>query len=143
MKLSNIPIVSLIWVSVLFTLPIFGQTSTVNSYEHSKKDALPQKVDTLKEQKLKEVTVKATRLLFVTKGDTTLYDLDALSLKNGATLREAFKNLPGMNFRDGVLYHNGQQIKRVLINGLDFSTKKSFISLAGTSILYDEKYQSV
>lgn len=129
MKLSNIPIVSLIWVSVLFTLPIFGQTSTVNSYEHSKKDALPQKVDTLKEQKLKEVTVKATRLLFVTKGDTTLYDLDALSLKNGATLREAFKNLPGMNFRDGVLYHNGQQIKRVLINGLDFSTKNPLLAL--------------
>ena len=81
MKLSNITIVSLIWISMLFTLPLFGQTRTVNSYEHSKKDALPQKVDTLKEQKLKEVTVKATRLLFVTKGDTTLYDLDALRLK--------------------------------------------------------------
>ena len=120
MKLSNITIVSLIWISMLFTLPLFGQTSTVN--EHSKKDALPQKVDTLKEQKLKEVTVKATRLLFVTKGDTTLYDLDALTLKNGALLKEAFEKLPGIRFRNGSLYLNGQEVKRVLINGMDFSS---------------------
>lgn len=129
MKLSNITIVSLIWISVLFTLPIFGQTRTVYSNEHSKKDALPQKVDTLKEQKLKEVTVKATRLLFVTKGDTTLYDLDALTLKNGALLKEAFEKLPGISFLNGSLYHNGQEIKRVLINGVDFSSKNPLLAL--------------
>lgn len=129
MKLSNATTVLLVWVNMIFILPVFGQTSIVNPYLHSKRDSLPQKVDTLKEKILQEVTITATRLLVVTKGDTTLYDLDVLNLKNGDMLRDAFKNLPGMSFQDGVLYHNGQQIKRILINGLDFSVKNPLLAL--------------
>ena len=46
-----------------------------------------------KEHQLKEAKVIGTRFLLVVKKDTTIYDLDALTLKNGALLREAFEKL--------------------------------------------------
>lgn len=70
---------------------------------------------------LQEVTVTATRLLLVTNKDTTIYNLDALNLKTNALLRDAFEKLPGMSFRNGLLYHNGREVKRILINGIDFN----------------------
>ncbi len=82
-----------------------------------------------KEHQLKEAKVLGTRFLLVTKKDTTIYDLDALTLKNGALLREAFEKLPGISFRNGSLYHNGQEVKRVLINGMDFSSKNPLLAL--------------
>ena len=82
-----------------------------------------------KEHQLKEAKVIGTRFLLVVKKDTTIYDLDALTLKNGALLREAFEKLPGINFRNGSLYHNGQEVKRVLINGMDFSSKNPLLAL--------------
>lgn len=85
--------------------------------------------DSAKGRLLKEATVTATRLLLVVKNDTTIYDLDALNMKEGALLREAFEKLPGMTFRDRTLYHNGREVKRVLINGMDFSGKDPMMAL--------------
>lgn len=82
-----------------------------------------------KEHQLKEAKVIGTRFLLVVKKDTTIYDLDALTLKNGARLKEAFEKLPGISFRNGSLYHNGQEVKRVLINGMDFSSKNPLLAL--------------
>ena len=65
--------------------------------------------DSISTYTLDDVTVHATRLLLVTKNDTTIYDLDALTVKEGALLRDAFERLPGMSFRNGVLYHNGRE----------------------------------
>ncbi len=85
--------------------------------------------DTIKHYELKEATVTATRLLLVTKNDTTIYDLDALNLKSSALLRDAFEKLSGMTFRNGILYHNGREVKRVLVNGMDFSSKDPMLAL--------------
>lgn len=131
LKLSNINILlfSIAWVSslILFPLSVFSRTSVNNLYEA--RATLFHEVDTVKPQELETATVTATRLLLVTRGDTTIYDLDALNIKESALLREAFMKLPGMSFRDGKLYHNGQEVKRVLINGLDFSTKDPLLAL--------------
>ena len=85
--------------------------------------------DSISTYTLDDVTVHATRLLLVTKNDTTIYDLDALTVKEGALLRDAFERLPGMSFRDGVLYHNGREVKSILINGVDFSRKDPMLAL--------------
>ena len=85
--------------------------------------------DSIRTYDLDDVTVHATRLLLVTKNDTTIYDLDALTVKEGALLRDAFERLPGMSFRDGVLYHNGREVKSILINGVDFSRKDPMLAL--------------
>lgn len=86
-------------------------------------------VNSMKVHTLQDVTVTATRSLFVTKKNTTIYDLDALNLKSSALLRDAFEKLPGMSFRNGVLYHNVREVKRVLINGIDFSHKDPMLAL--------------
>lgn len=86
-------------------------------------------VDSMKFHHLQETTITATRLLFVTRKDTTIYDFDALDLKSSALLRDAFEKLPGMSFRDGLLYHNGREVKRILINGMDFSHKDPMLAL--------------
>lgn len=127
MKIKN-KTISLIWITSLILFPLSGLSRT-NVSNLSERDAFFQKVDTIKPQELGTATVTATRLLLVTRGDTTVYDLDALSIKESALLREAFMKLPGMSFRDGKLYHNGQEVKRVLINGLDFSTKDPLLAL--------------
>lgn len=85
--------------------------------------------DSLKEHVMKEAKVTATRFLFVTKNDTTIYDMDALSLKSSDMLRDAFEKLPGMSFRNGQLYHNGREVKRVLVNGMNFSSKNPMMAL--------------
>ena len=85
--------------------------------------------DSINVDTLSEVTVRATRLLLVTKNDTTIYDLDALTIKEGALLRDAFERLPGMSFRNGVLYHNGREVNSILINGVDFSRKDPMLAL--------------
>ncbi len=85
--------------------------------------------DSIRQYELKEATVTATRLLLVSKNDTTIYDLDALNLKSSALLRDAFEKLPGMTFRNGILYHNGREVKRVLINGMDFNSNNPMLAL--------------
>lgn len=87
------------------------------------------KAETVRADSLKEVTVTGTRFLFVVKNDTTIYDLDALSLKEGALLRDAFSRLPGITFSNGKLYHNGREVMRVLINGVDFSRNNPQLAL--------------
>ena len=49
--------------------------------------------DSINVDTLSEVTVRATRLLLVTKNDTTIYDLDALTIKEGALLKLSLKIL--------------------------------------------------
>lgn len=87
------------------------------------------RADSLRGRTLDEAKVTGTRLLLVTKKDTTIYDLDALTLQNSALLRDAFEKLPGISFRNGTLYHNGQEVKRVLVNGMDFSSQNPLLAL--------------
>ena len=55
--------------------------------------------DSTKTHALREATVKTTRLLFITRKDTVIYDLDAVKLKDGANLGDALKKLPVMEIR--------------------------------------------
>lgn len=119
-------------VMLLLGLPQYSQSRTFATPHIN--DSVPSKVDSLdvniaRSQSLQEVTVKGTRLLFVVKNDTTIYNLDALNLKEGAMLRDAFEKLPGMTFQNGILYHNGREVKRILINGVDFSSKNPMLAL--------------
>lgn len=82
---------------------------------------LPAQTDTLATHHLSEATVKAARLLFVSKGDTLVYDLDALTLENNATLGQALLALPGVDMRKGELYYKGKKVDRLLVNDFDFS----------------------
>ncbi len=93
-----------------------GKTKTEQS---SKKKSAP--VDSLKNVDLDAVTVTATRLFFVSKKDTVIYNLDALSLSQGDLLGDALEKFPGMEIKSGKLFYQGKAVNRLLINGIDFA----------------------
>lgn len=72
-------------------------------------------------RELNEVSVTATRLKMVMKGDTLVYDASAFRLAEGSMLDALVRQLPGASIDDdGVITVNGRKMKELLINGKDF-----------------------
>ncbi|MDE7378629.1 MAG: outer membrane beta-barrel family protein [Paraprevotella sp.] len=81
---------------------------------------LPKK-NSIQTLELGEVTVAATKIKMVMKGDTIVYNADAFQLSNGSMLDNLLKILPGMKVnRNGQIYMNGEQVQSLLVNGEDF-----------------------
>lgn len=72
-------------------------------------------------RELDEVTVQATRVKMVMKGDTIVYDASAFQLSEGSMLDELVRQLPNATLdEDGVITVNGRKINELLLNGKDF-----------------------
>lgn len=72
-------------------------------------------------KELDEVTVKATRILMVQKGDTIIYNAAALQLSAGSMLNNLVSALPGAQLESGGrITINGEQVTSLLVNGKDF-----------------------
>lgn len=72
-------------------------------------------------RRLDEVSVKATRIKMVMKGDTMVYDAAAFQLAEGSMLEELVRQLDGVTLDDdGVITINGQKVNELLVNGKDF-----------------------
>ena len=70
---------------------------------------------------LPEVTVKATKIKMVMKGDTIVYNADAFNLAEGSMLDALVSRLPGAQLtKDGQIFVNGKKIESLLVNGRDF-----------------------
>ncbi len=70
---------------------------------------------------LGEVTVQATRVKMVMKGDTIVFDAAAFKLQEGSMLDALVRQLPGATLStDGVIEINGRKINELLVNGKDF-----------------------
>lgn len=70
---------------------------------------------------LNEVTVTATKIKMVMKGDTVVYNADAFQLAQGSMLDALVKQLPGVELKsDGRIYQNGKFVEALLVNGKDF-----------------------
>ena len=70
---------------------------------------------------LQEVTVKATKIKMVMRGDTIVYNADAFNLAEGSMLDALVSRLPGARLtRDGQIFVNGRLVKSLLVNGRDF-----------------------
>ena len=70
---------------------------------------------------LNEVVVKATRVQFMFRGDTLVYNADAFNIPEGSMLDGLIRQLPGTELtRDGEIYVNGRKIDNLLLNGKDF-----------------------
>lgn len=72
------------------------------------------------EHQLDEVVVKATKVMFYSKGDTLVYNANAFQLSEGSMLDALIMQMPGVEFKDGVIYVNGKMIENLLLNGDDF-----------------------
>lgn len=72
-------------------------------------------------KELKEVAVKASRILMVQKGDTIEYNAAALQLSAGSMLNNLVRALPGVQLeRGGRITVNGEFVSSLLVNGKDF-----------------------
>ena len=70
---------------------------------------------------LPEVTVKATKIKMVMRGDTIVYTADAFNLAEGSMLDALVSRLPGVRLtKDGEIFVNDKKIESLLINGRDF-----------------------
>ena len=70
---------------------------------------------------LPEVSVKATKIKMVMRGDTIVYNADAFNLAEGSMLDALVSRLPGVRLtREGEIFVNGKKIESLLVNGRDF-----------------------
>ena len=68
-----------------------------------------------------EVTIKATKVKMVMKGDTIVYNADAFNLAEGSMLDALVARLPGVKLtKDGQIFVNGKYVENLLVNGHDF-----------------------
>ena len=83
-----------------------------------------------KEFKLDEVNVVATKIKFVFRKDTVVYNADAFNLPSGSMLDELVRQLPGVTLtKDGEIYMNGKKIDNLLVQGSDFVKGNNQIAL--------------
>jgi len=79
---------------------------------------------------LPEVTVKATKIKMVMKGDTIVYNADAFNLAEGSMLDALVSRLPGAQLtKDGQIFVNGKKIESLLVNGRDFFSGSPQVAL--------------
>ena len=72
-------------------------------------------------KKLDEVTVTASKLKMVMKGDTIVYNADAFALAQGSMLDGLISQLPGVELKgDGRIYVNGKFVNELMVNGENF-----------------------
>ncbi|SEA45107.1 hypothetical protein SAMN05444145_103296 [Alistipes timonensis JC136] len=97
------------------------------------------------ERQIAAVEVRGDRIAMIIRGDTTVYDAAAFKTLPGDRLGELLKQLPGIEVRDGSIFANGAEIKRVYVDGQTFfgdDTKAALRDLTTEDIkdvkVYDE-----
>lgn len=111
-----------------------------------KTDSLKTKPTKERQRNLGEATVTATRLVFVTKKDTVIYDMDALGATKGDMLQDMISRMPGLEIKNGALYYRGKSVTRVQVNGTDFErgdTKKALQNLPAYIIKNVKAYEDL
>ena len=71
-------------------------------------------------QIIDEVTVETKMVRVQQDGDTTSYNADAFKTNPDATVEELVGKMPGITIENGVVKSNGEDIKKVLIDGEEF-----------------------
>jgi hypothetical protein len=76
---------------------------------------------TLKSRLLQEVFVKQTIAAIKLKGDTVEYKADSFRVREGASVEEMLKKLPGLQVdKDGNITAHGTKVEKVLVDGEEF-----------------------
>lgn len=119
----------------LLTLDAEGYEPLMKEFELKYKSqsviSLPQ-LSMIKERSLalKEVEVIGTAVKLVVKGDTLVYNANALNLAEGSMLDALIKQLDGVELdADGNITVNGRAVSSLLINGKDFFKGDPLVAL--------------
>lgn len=74
-----------------------------------------------KSQTLGEATVTATKVVFYNRGDTLVFNADALNTPDGSSLDAIIRQLPGVELKEGgEITVNGRKVEKLMLNGKDF-----------------------
>ncbi len=68
----------------------------------------------------KEVEVKATQVAVQQKGDTTQFNANAFKTNPDATSEDLIAKMPGISVQDGKVQAQGEDVKKVLVDGKEF-----------------------
>lgn len=80
------------------------------------------------EQSIAQVVVVGQQVAMVFRGDTTVYNAGAFKTMADDRFAELLKQLPGVEIKDNKIYAEGQEVKRVLIDGKNlFGTQTSYV----------------
>ena len=80
---------------------------------------------------IKELSVQASRLKLVTKGDTVIYDASLFRLAEGSMLDALIRQLPGVRLeKDGRIYVNGRYVQDLLVDGRSFFSGDPAVALS-------------
>ncbi|PQA52858.1 TonB-dependent receptor domain-containing protein [Siphonobacter curvatus] len=69
---------------------------------------------------LKEVTVKGMQERVEQKADTLIYNADAYKVTKDANVEDLVTKMPGITVENGTIKAQGQDVKRVLVDGREF-----------------------
>ncbi len=84
-----------------------------------------------KTKELNEISVVASKVKMVVKGDTIVYNADAFQLSEGSMLDNLIRMLPGATLSEsGRITVNGKFVSELLVNGRDFFKGDPKVALA-------------
>ncbi|MBQ0142005.1 MAG: TonB-dependent receptor [Prevotellaceae bacterium] len=73
------------------------------------------------DQMLDQVEIVASKVKFLHKGDTLVFNADAFNVPEGSMLDDLIKQLPGVELKKGgEIYVNGRKVDELLLNGDKF-----------------------
>lgn len=72
------------------------------------------------EQSLEEVKVESTQIRVEQKGDTTSINANAYKVNPDASAEDLVKKMPGITIENGTVKAQGEEVKKVLVDGKEF-----------------------
>lgn len=89
---------------------------------------------------LNSIIVRDNAIAMVIRGDTTVYNAAAFKTMEGDPLKKLLEKLPGLEFKSGRLYAEGEPIAKILVNG---TTLFGDNVDAGLRLIYSDEVKSV
>lgn len=84
----------------------------------------------VKTKMLDDIVVRASKIIMVQKGDTVVYNADAILLTEGAMLETLIQQLPNTTIdANGRIMVNGHFVSELLLNGKDFVKGNAIMAL--------------
>jgi len=106
---------------ILLSYPSYADYIDKVTVEENENKSLGKIMLTLKSKILEEVLVKSKVAAMRMKGDTTEYVADSFKVREGASVEEMLRKLPGLQVdKDGKITAQGEEVKKVLVDGEEF-----------------------
>lgn len=106
---------------IMFTYPGYADYVDRLSSDGNENKLMGKIMLTLKSKILEEVLVKSKVAAIRTRGDTTEYTADSFKVREGASVEEMLRKLPGLQVdKDGKITAQGEEVKKILVDGEEF-----------------------